>query len=94
MTKSELAAQLASWEGLTERKASAIVDLVFEDFISALAGGDRIEIRGFGSFSIRNRRTFTGINPRTGERIPVRARCRPYFKASKKMIDRINREET
>ena len=70
-----------------------IVETIFDSVIRALQGGDKIEIRGFGSFRIRQRNPRIGRNPKTGERVEVPAKRVPYFKPSKELRDLVNPEE-
>ena len=67
-----------------------IVDTIFESVIHALQSGDKIEIRGFGSFRIRQRKPRTGRNPKTGAKVDVPAKRVPYFKPSKELRDMVN----
>ena len=75
---------------LTRRDGEVIVETVFDSVISALQSGDKIEIRGFGSFRIRQRNPRIGRNPKTGERVEVPAKRVPYFKPSKELRDLVN----
>jgi integration host factor subunit beta len=72
------------------RDIQRIVDTVFEQISSALARGDRVELRGFGAFSARVRSERIGRNPRTGEEVAVSRKAAPYFKAGKELRDRLN----
>ncbi|MBN1829145.1 MAG: integration host factor subunit beta [Deltaproteobacteria bacterium] len=92
MNKSELIEALYRKESLTEQAASDIVNLVFDGFKEALKAGDRIEIRGFGSFSVREYGAYTGRNPRTGKKVAVQAKRAPFFKVGKGMKKRVNGE--
>ncbi len=85
MKKSELITELASRENLTEKQAVDIVNLIFDGFTEAFLKSERIEIRGFGSFSIRNYKTYDGRNPKTGEKIPVNPKRLPFFKVGKEL---------
>ena len=78
---------------LTRRDGEVIVETVFDSVISALQSGDKIEIRGFGSFRIRQRNPRIGRNPKTGERVEVPAKRVPYFKPSKELRDLVNPAE-
>jgi len=89
MKKSELIAELASKENLTEKQALEIVNLIFDGFTESLLKGERIEIRGFGSFSIRNYKTYDGRNPKTGEKIPVKPKRLPFFKVGKELKEKV-----
>lgn len=90
MKKSDLITELASREKLTEKQAVDIVNQIFNGFTESLLKGEKVEIRGFGSFSIRNYRTYTGRNPKTGEKIPVKQKRLPFFKVGKGLIKRLN----
>ncbi len=90
MTKSDIITLLASKENLTEAQAARIVNLIFAGFKDALAKGDRIEVRGFGSFAIREYRSYAGRNPKTGIVVEVKQKNLPYFKVGKELKERIN----
>jgi integration host factor subunit beta len=89
MTKSDLITLLATKENLTEVNATRIVNLIFDGFKDALVKGDRIEIRGFGSFVIREYRSYAGRNPKTGEIVEVKPKRLPYFKVGKELKAKI-----
>jgi len=90
MNKSDLISMLATRENLTDAQAAQIVSLIFDGFIDALVKGDRIEIRGFGSFVIREYKTYTGRNPKTGKEVEVKPKRLPYFKVGKELKERMN----
>ncbi|MBO23468.1 MAG: integration host factor subunit beta [Rhodospirillaceae bacterium] len=91
MTKSELIQRLAERNPhLLQRDAERIVATILEEIIAALAHGDRVELRGFGAFSIKRRAARTGRNPRTGEAVDVDAKVVPYFKTGKELRERLN----
>ncbi len=91
MTKSELIQRLAERNPhLYLRDVEKIVETVFEEITSALANGDRIELRGFGAFSVKHRDARTGRNPRTGETVYVEAKRLPFFKTGKALRERLN----
>jgi integration host factor subunit beta len=91
MTKSELIAQLAEKNPhLYQRDVERIVSTIFDEIASALARGDRVELRGFGAFSVKKRDARTGRNPRTGESVDVAEKAVPYFKTGKQLRDRLN----
>ncbi len=91
MTKSELIARLAAANPhLYHRDVERIVSTVFEEIAAALARGDRVELRGFGAFSIKQRDARLGRNPRTGESVSVTAKYIPYFKTGKELRERLN----
>lgn len=92
MTKSELIADLAAANPhLLARDAEQIVQTVFDQIVAALASGDRVELRGFGAFTVKRRSARTGRNPRTGEAVAVREKLVPFFKAGKELRERVNR---
>ena len=93
MTKSELIARLAAKNPhLYQRDVERIVATVFDEISKALASGDRVELRGFGAFSVKKRDPRTGRNPRTGEQVAVASKRVPYFKTGKDLRDRLNKE--
>jgi integration host factor subunit beta len=90
MTKANLVEDLLRLGDLTRRDGEVIVDTIFDAVIGALKSGDKIEIRGFGSFRIRQRNPRMGRNPKTGEKVEVPAKKVPYFKPSKELRDLVN----
>jgi integration host factor subunit beta len=91
MIRSELVQRLAAENpGLRPTEIEAVADTFFDTIINHLAQGGRVELRGFGTFSTRNRDAREGRNPRTGEVVPVPAKSVPYFKAGKEMRVRLN----
>ena len=92
MTKSQLIEEVASRLGLTREEARLLVDTVFSTMAQALVRGERVEVRGFGSFDVRQYRAYEGRNPRTGQAVQVAPKRLPYFKAGKEIRERINRE--
>lgn len=91
MNKSDLIKSLAEQSGLTLRKAEEIVDTVFDTMTQALRDGDRIEIRGFGSFTVKEYEGYVGRNPKTGDKIEVDAKWLPFFKVGKELRDSLNK---
>lgn len=92
MTKSELIAELsAANPHLTGRDVELIVATIFNEITSALTRGERVELRGFGAFTIKKRDARTGRNPRTGEAVPVEEKVVPFFKAGKELRERVNK---
>jgi integration host factor subunit beta len=91
MTKAELVDEIAQKADLTRKHSEVIVDAVFSSIIEALQEGDKIELRGFGSFRVRHRASRTGRNPKTGEGVLVPAKKVPYFKPGKELRELINR---
>ncbi len=91
MTKSELIQRLAEQNPhLYQRDVERIVATIFDEISSALAEGDRVELRGFGAFSVKERDARIGRNPRTGEAVNVSKKFVPFFKAGKDLRDRLN----
>lgn len=91
MTKSELIAKLANENPhLFQRDVDRIVTTIFDEISNALAQGDRVELRGFGAFSIKERGSRIGRNPRTGESVQVGEKFIPYFKTGKQLRERLN----
>lgn len=94
MTKSELIARIAELNPhLYQSDAEKIVSTVFDEIGVALANGNRVELRGFGVFSVRSRNARAGRNPRTGEQVSVEAKNVPFFKAGKKLKDMLNADD-
>ena len=92
MTKSELIARLAEQNpSLYHRDLEQLVNTVFETITKALEDGDRVELRGFGAFSVRERKARIGRNPRTGEPVNVEEKRMPFFKMGKGMRERLNK---
>src|SRR6202046_411373 len=90
MTKAALVEKVTALGDLTRRDGEVIVETIFGSVIGALQSGDKIEIRGFGSFRIRQRNPRIGRNPKTGARVEVPAKKVPYFKPSKELRDLVN----
>lgn len=90
MTKSDLIEALARKEELKDKEAFEIVNMVFDGFTNALKDGGRVEIRGFGSFSVREYEGYKGRNPKTGKKVQVGEKKLPYFKVGKELKDRVN----
>lgn len=91
MIKSELIQQIADANPhLYQRDVERIVSTVFEEISAALARGDRVELRGFGAFSVKAREARLGRNPRTGETVPVPEKAVPFFKTGKDLRERMN----
>src|SRR6266702_3105832 len=90
MTKADLVDKVTSLGDLTRRDGEVIVDTLFDSVIGALKSGDKIEIRGFGSFRTRQRNVRTGRNPKTGAKVDVPAKRVPFFKPSKELRDSVN----
>ena len=91
MTKRELVARLAErLDGINQKEAEVIVDVIFDSMTEALTRGERIEIRGFGSFHVKKRDPREGRNPRSGEKVFVTAKKTPFFKVGKELRKRID----
>jgi integration host factor subunit beta len=91
MIKSELVQTLANENpNLFHRDIEKIVSTVFQEISDALARGERVELRGFGAFSVKRRPPRTGRNPRSGAPVPIEAKAAPFFKAGKELRDRLN----
>lgn len=91
MTKSELIARLAADNPhLYQRDVERIVSTIFDEITNALAQGDRVELRGFGAFSVKQRGSRTGRNPRTGATVQVDSKHIPYFKTGKQLREKLN----
>ena len=93
MIKSELVQRLAARNPhLYQRDVENIVDAILDEITAGLARGERVELRGFGAFSVKKRDPRTGRNPRTGEQVAVASKRVPYFKTGKDLRDRLNKE--
>ena len=90
MKKSDLIAALIKKENLTEKLAMDIVNLVFDGFTNALKSGGRIEIRGFGSFVVREYEAYKGRNPKTGKVVEVKPKKLPFFKVGRELKKRVD----
>ncbi len=95
MTKSELILRIGELNPhLYHRDVERIVSTIFDEISAALARGDRVELRGFGAFSIKKREARLGRNPRTGAPVPVSQKTIPFFKTGKQLRDRLNGKES
>ncbi|MEO8216018.1 MAG: integration host factor subunit beta [Acidobacteriota bacterium] len=92
MTKAELVDEVAQKVLLTKKQAETIVNVVFDSIVQSLRSGEKIELRGFGSFRLRSRKSRTGRNPKTGEKVEVPPKKIPYFKPGKELKELINRK--
>ena len=90
MNKSDLVEALGKGEDLTRTKAEEVVDLVFSEMTNALAAGDRVEIRGLGSFKVKSYDGYKGRNPKTGKPIKVKPKKLPFFKCGKELKERVD----
>ena len=91
MTKAELVDEVARVVQLTKKQAETIVNIVFDSIVESLRSGQKIELRGFGSIRLRNRKSRTGRNPKTGEKVEVPSKKIPYFKPGKELKELINK---
>ncbi len=92
MTKAELVEDVARAAELTKKDAERLVEIVFESIIETLNHGEKIELRGFGSFRVRERGARRGRNPKTGDPVNIPAKRVPYFKPGKELKELINEE--
>ncbi len=92
MIKSELVAKLAEQTNLNKSDAERVVSTVFDEITKALVAGNRVELRGFGVLSVRERNARVGRNPKTGEKVSVEAKRVPFFKAGKIINDALNKK--
>ena len=90
MNRSDLTKILSKETGLTVRKAEDVVNTIFNGMADALAKGDRVEIRGFGSFKVKQYEGYTGHNPKTGKIIQVKPKKLPFFKCGKELKERVD----
>ena len=93
MTKAELVEEVSEKTGLPKKQAEIVVNTVFESIVDTLKTGEKIELRGFGSFRIRRRDSRTGRNPKTGDKVDVPAKRIPYFKPGKELRELLNQAE-
>lgn len=93
MTKADLVEAIAEGTGLSKKDTGVVVDLILENISRALCEGDKVELRGFGSFKVKERRSRKARNPRTGASVEVPAKLVPYFKASNELKALIDPEE-
>jgi integration host factor subunit beta len=94
MTKADLIEEVSRLVELTRKDSEVIVDTIFDSVVRSLRVGDKIEIRGFGSFRTRQRKPRVGRNPKTGDRVEVPAKKIPFFKPSKELKDLVNNSAT
>ena len=90
MNKSDLMNRLAEEKGFSLSTAREIVDIFFEDMTKTLIKGDRVEMRGFGTFKMKAYRGYTGRNPKTGEKTEVKSKRLPFFKVGKELRERVD----
>lgn len=92
LTKAVLVEEVAEVAGVTKKRAETVVDTVFQGIIDALSRGEKTELRGFGSFRLRQRAPRRGRNPKNGDRVDVPSKRVPYFRPGKALKELINRE--
>jgi len=93
MTKAELIEDVSRVVAMSRKDSEIIVETIFDSIVKSLKAGDKIEIRGFGSFRTRQRKPRIGRNPKTGTRVDVPAKKIPYFKPSKELKDLVNNSQ-
>lgn len=93
MNKSDLVVALSKETALTKQVAEGIIDTVFEAMTQALVAGEGIEIRGFGSFVVKDYKPYLGRNPKTGQKIDVSPKKLPFFKVGKELKERVNSQK-
>jgi integration host factor subunit beta len=91
MNKLELIETLKTKAKLTKNEATAVVDLFFDEMANALAGGDRVEIRGLCSFYVKKYKAYIGRNPKTGEKVKINPKKLPFFKCGKELKERVDK---
>jgi integration host factor subunit beta len=91
MNKLDLVEALREKEGITKNEAATIVELVFDEMSNAMANGDRVEIRGLCSFYVKQYKSYTGRNPKTGEKVKINPKNLPFFKCGKELKDRVDK---
>ena len=93
MTKAELVEKVASTIKLSQKETEVIVGIILQSITASLSAGDKVELRGFGSFRIRERKPRIGRNPKSGELVEVPAKKVPFFKAGKELRERVDEHE-
>ena len=92
MNKSDLVDTLCRENVLTKKEAESVVNICFNEMSTALGNGNRVEIRGFGAFSVKRYKAYTGRNPKTGEIIKIKPKKLPFFKCGKELKERVDRK--
>lgn len=92
MTKADLVEKIASQADLSKKDSEVVVNTVFRSIVDALANGDKVELRGFGSFRTRKRKPRIGRNPKTGDKVDVPEKSVPFFKPGKNLKKSVNEE--
>lgn len=85
MTKADLVMEVAKQTSLTKKESETVIKTIFDSISEALGEGDKVELRGFGSFRVRDRKSRQGRNPKTGDTVKVPAKKVPFFKAGKEL---------
>ena len=93
MTKAELVEKVANQINLTKKQTEVVVNTVFSSITDSLAEGKKVELRGFGSFRIRQRNARVGRNPKSGQKVDVPSKKVPFFKAGKELRELVNERE-
>lgn len=93
MTKAELIDAVTASTQLTRKTVETIVNSIFDSMVDAMREGERIEIRGFGNFTMKEYRAYNGRNPKTGDTVPVPSKRMPFFKVGKDLRDRVDGTE-
>lgn len=93
MTKAELIDAVTAQTQLTRKTVETIVNTIFDSMVDAMGEGERIEIRGFGNFTMKEYRAYNGRNPKTGDTVPVPSKRMPFFKVGKDLRDRVDEGE-
>ena len=91
MNKLELVEALREEAGITKNEAEVVVNMVFDEMSTAMANGDRVEIRGFCSFYVKQYKAYTGRNPKTGEKVEIKPKKLPFFKFGKELKERVDK---
>jgi integration host factor subunit beta len=90
MNKADLITALRNEADLTKSDAKAVVNLFFNEIANALANGDRVEIRGLCTFHVKQYKSYTGRNPKTGEKVKIKSKKLPFFKCGKELMERVD----
>ncbi|MBW2575089.1 MAG: integration host factor subunit beta [Deltaproteobacteria bacterium] len=91
MNRSDLVNELKDKAALSKKDATEVIDIFFDKIAEILVKGERVEIRGFGSFTVKNYKPYVGRNPKTGEQINVSSKKLPFFKVGKELKEKVNR---
>ncbi len=90
MNKLELISALKNEAGISKAEASKVVQIFFDQMVDAMARGDRVEIRGLCSFYVKEYKSYTGRNPKTGEKVAIKPKKLPFFKSGKELKERVD----